>query len=320
MNPLNEQAPKIAVITGPTATGKTALGIELAKQFDGEVVSADSMQVYRRMDIGTAKPDPAEMQGIPHHMIDVAQPEDSFSVAGYVPLADACVQDILKRGKLPIVVGGTGLYIDSLIAGRDFASPPADEGLRQSLSDEYDRLGGEEMLRRLGECDPRRAEKLHPSDKKRILRALEIYISTGKTITAFDEESQRQPLRYDAAFIILSYENRQELYSRIDSRVNQMVEKGLFDEVRGLLSAGLSEKCTAMQAIGYKETAMALRGELSSEEAIELIKRESRRYAKRQLTWLGRRQDALRILWGETPDFDYARRLSAEFFHAHGLK
>lgn len=317
---MTKQIPKIAVITGPTATGKTALGVELAKQFNGEVVSADSMQVYKRMDIGTAKPSLAEMQGVPHHMIDLAQPEENFSVARYVPMADACIQDILQRGKLPIIVGGTGLYIDSVLAGRDFAGPPADEALRQSLSDEYDSLGGEEMLRRLCECDPQRAKKLHPSDKKRILRALEVFISTGKTISAHDEESKRQPPRYAAATIILSFKTREDLYSRIDRRVDQMVEIGLFSEVQELLDSGLSKDCTAMQAIGYKETALALSGEISPQEAIELIKRESRRYAKRQLTWLGRNDSALRILWGSDPDFAYARRLSTEFIGAHGLK
>ncbi|NLW65105.1 MAG: tRNA (adenosine(37)-N6)-dimethylallyltransferase MiaA [Clostridiales bacterium] len=312
--------PKIAVITGPTATGKSTLGILLAKELDGEVVSADSMQIYRSMDIGTAKVTPDETQGVPHHMLDVAEPTENWSVARYVAEADKCVCDILRRGKLPVIVGGTGLYIDSLIAGLEFAASGTDETVRRELSEKYDRLGGEAMLKLLAEIDPDRADRLHPSDKKRITRALEVFYLTGKTISQHDAETRKTPPRYDAVKIALSFENREQLYSRIDARVDKMVEQGLFEEVRSLLGRGVPEKCTAMQAIGYKETAQALRGEISEETAIDTIKRESRRYAKRQLTWLRRDKSIMWILWKMQPDFENARQISTNCIISHGLE
>ena len=311
--------PKIVVVTGPTATGKTKLAVALARDLNGEIVSADSMQLYRRMDIGTAKVTPNEAQGVPHHMIYVAGPDESFSVARYVHDAGRCVDDILSRGKLPILAGGTNLYIDSLVSGRDFAENEGDNALRESLGAEYDALGGEAMLERLREIDPERAAKLHPADKRRIIRAIEVYTLSGRTITQHDAETKAIPPRYEAVRIVLDYEDRAELYRRIDSRVDEMVAQGLFDEVKALLDEGLSPDMTAMQAIGYKEPAAFFRGELTREEAIELIKRESRRYAKRQLTWLRRDDSALRIRWGVSPDFNEARRLSTEYLHSRGL-
>ena len=312
-------AEKIVVVAGPTASGKTALGIALAKDFNGEIVSADSMQIYRGMDIGTAKASLAEREGIPHHMLDVAEPWEDYSVARYVEQAEACCRDILARGKQPILVGGTGLYIDSLVSGRDFAAVDSDQGLREALSAEYDALGGEAMHRRLQEIDPERAAILHPGDKRRIVRALEVYRLTGMTITEHDRQTRALPRRFDAAAIHLNFKNRAALYARIDRRVDMMVEQGLFREVEGLLAAGLSPESTAMQAIGYKEVVRSLQGEMGREEAVALIKQSSRRYAKRQLTWFNRDKEALPILWEDEPDFEYARRLSTEFLHSRGL-
>ncbi len=315
-----EMTPKVVVICGPTATGKTRLSVELALELGGEIVSADSMQLYRRMDIGTAKATLSERRGIPHHMIDVAEPCDSYSVARYVDEAARCIDDILSRKKLPIIVGGTNMYIDSLLSGRSFSAAVGDDPvLKAELEAEYDSVGGEEMLRRLSVFDPDRAAKLAPADRRRIVRAHEVYRLTGKTITRHDIETQSLPPRYDAAVIVLDYKDRSRLYERIDARVDEMVGMGLFDEVRALLAEGLSPDCTAMQAIGYKEPAAALRGEIGDAEAIELIKRESRRYAKRQLTWLRRKEGVLRISHGDVPDFSEARRLSTDFIHSFGL-
>jgi len=309
---------KIIVVAGPTASGKTRLGIELAKLYDGEIVSADSMQVYRRMDIGTAKADSNERTQAVHHMLDVAGPEEAYSVARYVEAAGRCCDDILSRGKLPILVGGTGLYIDSLISGRDFAENDGDRALRETLSEEYDRTGGEVMLQKLSAFDSERAAKLHAGDKRRIVPAIEVYMLTGITITEHDRRTQAIPPRYEAARIVLNYADRAQLYRNIDLRVDRMVQQGLFEEVQGLLESGLNPGCTAMQAIGYKEPAMALRGEISRDEAIELIKLNSRRYAKRQLTWFARCEDALRIDWQGQPDFAYALQLSTEFLSRRG--
>lgn len=280
---------RVIVISGPTATGKTALSVALAEALNGEIVSADSMQIYKGMDIGTAKVSPEEARGIAHHMVDVAEPGENFSVSRWVDMAAAACEDIFARGKLPIIAGGTGLYIDSLLSGRSFAAAPeGDESLRQKLSEEYDSIGGEAFRQKLREVDPERAEKLHPSDKKRLTRAMEVYLLTGETITVHDERSRSLPPRYNSLRIALTYENRETLYSRIDRRVDIMVESGLFTEVENLLRGGLDRGSTAMQAIGYKEVAAYFSGHLSREEAIDKIKQESRRYAKRQLTWLRR--------------------------------
>ena len=276
---------KIAVITGPTATGKTRLGIMLAQRLGGEIISGDSMQLYRGMDVGTAKPTAAELAAAPHHMIDVADPAEEWNVSRYVEAASAAVDGAAARGRLPIVVGGTGLYIDSLVRGTQFGERSERGNIcRAELESRYDEIGGRAMLTELSQVDPERAAKLAPADKKRIVRAMEVFLLTGKTITELDRESRAAPPRYDAAYIILDYEDRADLYARIDARVDEMVAGGLFEEVERVFASGVSG--TARQAIGYKEAAEALAGNISRDEAVELIKRESRRYAKRQLTWL----------------------------------
>ena len=311
--------PKILVVCGPTASGKTRMAVELAKAHNGEVVSADSMQIYRTMDIGTAKPTPEEMQGVPHHMLDVADPEQDFSVACYVDMAAACVDDILSRGKLPILAGGTGLYIDSLLSGRDFATFDPDSGLRERLEQEYARTGGEAMLARLACVDPETAARLHPNDAKRIIRALEVWHATGMTITQHNLRTQALPPRYQALTIGLAFEQREDMWSRIDRRVDEMMEKGLVAEVQGLLARGVPDKCTAMQAIGYKEMAAALRGDGDVVRAAEEIKLRSRQYAKRQLTWFGRNKDTCWFRWGRQPDIAKALQFSTEKMEEFGL-
>ena len=311
--------PKILVISGPTASGKTKLAVALAKARGGEVVSADSMQIYRRMDIGTAKPTAEEMDGIPHHMIDVADPEEDFSVARYVELASACVDDILSRGKLPIVAGGTGLYVDSLLSGRTFAAFSPESSLRRELEEELAERGGEAMLAELAKVDPEAAARLHPNDHKRIVRALEVYHSTGKTISEHNRETQALPPRYEALTIGLNFQDRADLWERIDARVDQMAANGLEREVRELLSSGLSPACTAMQAIGYKEFVAAVEGTMTWREAEELVKLRSRQYAKRQLTWFRRAPETHWLLWEKNPDFGSARQRSTELLREFGL-
>ncbi|MBO4930488.1 MAG: tRNA (adenosine(37)-N6)-dimethylallyltransferase MiaA [Clostridia bacterium] len=284
---------KIVVICGPTASGKTALSIALAKAFDGEVVSADSMQIYRRMDIGTAKPTREEMDGVPHHMLDVAEPGEAYSVSRYVEEATACVEDILARGKLPIVCGGTGLYIDGLIRGTDYQPAGTDNGIRERLEGEWEAQGAEQMMARLAAADPDSAARLHLSDKRRILRALEVYLATGETITVHNARTKAIPPRYEAVMIGLNTEPRQILYDRIDRRVGGMLEQGLLQEVQSLLEDGLLEG-TAAQAIGYKELLAYFRGEMTLEIAADLIRQKSRNYAKRQLTWFRRDE---RVKW-----------------------
>ncbi len=311
--------PKILVIVGPTASGKTRMAVELAQRHNGEVISADSMQIYRTMDIGTAKPTQEEMGGIPHHMIDVADPEEDFSVARYVEMAARCVDDVLARGKLPIVAGGTGLYIDSLLSGRTFAPFSPDSALRGELERELAEKGGQAMLEALAQVDPEAAQRLHPNDHKRIIRALEVYRSTGKTITQHNRETQAIPPRYNALTIGLAFQDRQAMWRRIDQRVDEMVAAGLEDEVRRLLTSGISPKCTAMQAIGYKEFTQALSGEMTWQEAADVVKLRSRQYAKRQLTWFGRNPNTRWVRWDDPPEFEQGRRASTEYMEEFGI-
>ena len=310
---------KIVVITGPTASGKTWLAVELAKRYGGEVVSADSMQIYRRMDIGTAKPTMEERQGVPHHMLDVAGPEEDVSVARYVDMAAACVDGIISRGKLPILAGGTGLYIDSLLSGRTFAAFDGGSPLRRELEGRLQLQGGAALLEELAQVDPQAAARLHPNDSKRIVRALEVYLTTGKTITQHNLETQALPPRYDALTLTLAFRQREDMWARVDRRVDQMMAAGLAEEVRDLLDSGVPRKCTAMQAIGYKEMAAALEGDGDISAAAGEIKLRSRQYAKRQLTWFRRNSAARWLFWEGQPNFPAAVQASTDYMEEFGI-
>ena len=287
--------PQIITIAGPTASGKTALSIQLAKELGGEIVSCDSMQVYKDMDIGTAKPTWEEQEGIPHHMLSVAEPWEDFSVSRYCAMADPIVEDILRRGKSPIIVGGTGLYMDALIRGNAFAPCPS-TGRREELEALAASQGIEAVIEKLQKVDPESAARLHPSDQKRIIRAMEVYLETGMTITEHNRKTQEIPPKYQPIRFALTDRQRQTLYDRIDRRVDAMVEAGLMEEIQGLLARGIPEKCTAMQAIGYKEFVAALRGACTLEEAAQQVKQSSRRYAKRQLTWFRRNPENIWLI------------------------
>ena len=281
---------KIICIVGPTASGKTALSIALAKELGSEIVSADSMQIYKGMDIGTAKPTVEEMQGIPHHMLSIIEPNEDYSVARYVSEASLIVDEILAKGKTPIIVGGTGLYIDSLVKGTEFAELEEDKEYRSELFSLCEKEGAARLHKMLSEVDPERAAQIHENNVKRVIRALEVYKATGRTITEHDEESLKKPPKYDATYIGLMYEDRQKLYDRINLRVDLMEKAGLLREVEEILASGVSPQATSMQAIGYKELVSYFEGRCSLEEAKEAIKQGSRRYAKRQMTWFKRNE------------------------------
>ena len=282
-----EQKIKILAVVGPTASGKTAISVELAKRLGGEVVSCDSMQVYRRMDIGTAKPTKEETCGIAHHLIDAVEPDAPFSCAEYVVAAGEAVVDISARGKLPILCGGTGLYLDRFLCG-EMEETHADEDLRASLFAYAEKNGVEALHARLREVDPESAQAIHPNNVKRVVRALEIYEQTGISKSEFDRRSQAVESPYDAVVIGLYYPRREVLYERINRRVDMMLEDGLLEETKKLLEEGVFDvNLTAAQAIGYKELLGYLDGRETLTEATENLKTATRRYAKRQLTWFG---------------------------------
>ena len=310
---------KLVCVVGPTGCGKTRLGVELAKRLGGEVVSCDSMQIYRGMVIGTAAPTAEEMQGVPHRMVGVVDPAENYSVARYAEDAAKCVDDITARGKQPVIVGGTGLYLNALLAGHGFARGDKDGKYRAELEARWDKEGGEAMFAELRRIDPDTAENLHENDKKRILRALEVYYETGKTIAQHNAEAKRVPPRYGSVRIGLAYEERDDMKRAIDARVDKMVESGLFDEVRALLDSGLSRDVTAMQAIGYKEALAYLDGRATREETIDEIKLRSRQYAKRQLTWLRRDRDIHWYYWKKTRDFSDCLAFSTKILHEYGV-
>ena len=311
--------PKIVCVVGPTACGKTTLGVLLAKKFGGEVVSADSMQIYRGMTIGTAAPTEEEMDGVPHHMIAVSDPAEQWSAARYAQEAVPIIDGILARGKLPILVGGTGLWIDAAVKGHGFAAGCAGGAVRRELEERLAAEGIGPLLEELRRADPESAERLHPADEKRILRALEVYRETGKTITAHNEETKALPPRYGAVWIGLQFADRADMKALIDQRVDRMAEAGLLEEVRALLSLGLPRNATALQAIGYKEFLGVLEGTATEAEALAEVKLRSRQYAKRQLTWLRRNPDIHWIYWEKKRDFAKALRISTEILSAAGV-
>ena len=285
--------PTVIVICGPTASGKTALSIELAKRINGEIISADSMQIYKDMDIGSAKVTLDEMQGIKHYLIDCVYPNERYSVANYKQDAKAAIKEIIAKGKIPIVVGGTGLYIDSLIYEIEYKDIEINEEYRRELEEIREKEGLEVLYEKALEIDPKAMEKISPNDFKRITRVLEIYEATGKTKTEQEAESRLNEIPYDYKVFAIDYD-REKLYERINKRVDDMLEKGLVDEVKTLLEK-YSEFPTAMQGLGYKEVKQYFDGKLSKEEMIEKIKQESRRYAKRQFTWFRKNKQTIWI-------------------------
>ena len=312
-------APRIVCVVGPTACGKTTLGVLLAKRYGGEVVSADSMQIYRGMTIGTAAPTAEEMDGVPHHMIAVADPAEQWSAARYAQAAIPIVDDILKRGKLPILVGGTGLWLDAVVQGREFAPGQAGGAVRRELEAQLAAEGMEPLLQELRRVDPESAARLHPADTKRILRALEVYRETGETITAHDERTRSLPPRYDAVWLGLRFADREDMKALIDRRVDAMVRSGLEEEVRTLLQSGLPPSAPAWQAIGYKEFLGVLEGTATMEQAVAEVKLRSRQYAKRQLTWLRRNPAIHWMEWEKERNFEQALQLSTEILTAAGV-
>ena len=302
---------KTVFVAGATASGKTELAIKLAQRFDGEIVSADSMQIYKGIHIASAAPDTEEMQGIPHYMLEFLNPDDSFSVAEYVEKARAYIKDIARRGKLPIVAGGTGLYINSLADNISYIEEKTDSKLRLKLEERFEEIGAEQMLNELKEIDPETAGRLHSNDKKRIIRAFEVYRLTGKTITEQNKLSKQGDAFIDPCIIEITYRDREKLYDRINRRVDKMLRSGLAEEARAALqnTAG-----GAYQAIGHKELAGYISGEMSLKEAAEKLKMQTRRYAKRQLTWFRRDDRINRIYADETEDvFSAAEKITEKF-------
>lgn len=309
-----EKIPVLAVV-GATASGKTKLSIDLAAWCGGEIVSADSMQIYRGMDIASAKPTPAERRGIAHHMLDFLPPETPYSVANYVQAAAACIADIHARGKRPILVGGTGLYIDSLLSDTQFIETPPNADLRTELETMYATIGGEAMLQKLAAFDSETAERLHPNNRNRILRAFEVYLQTGKTMTEAMADSHRTAGRYAPVYIGIAYQNREVLYDRINRRVDAMLAAGLLDEARAFYQQSAQ---TAAQAIGYKELKPYLDGTVSLETATERLKQATRRYAKRQITWF-KRNPAIHWLYADTMPYAQLLAKAKEFAETEGV-
>lgn len=310
---------RLICICGPTASGKTALSVALAKQLHTEIISADSMQIYRGMDIGTAKPTAVERQGVPHHLLDICAPGEAFSVARYVELADAAAQDVLSRGMVPIVAGGTGLYMDALIECSTFSGDETDLSVREKYQRMAAEQGNEAVYACLARVDPEGAERLHPNNLKRVIRALEVYEQTGMTIDAFNRLHKRPAPKYAALKIGICPAERQTLYDRIDRRVDQMLADGLLEETKRLLDSGALAG-TAAQAIGYKELLGYLQGDAPLADCVALLKQRSRNYAKRQLTWLKRDDNIHWIYYNNGEELPAILQEATEYLQKHGVQ
>lgn len=311
---MHRQKPKLIILTGPTAVGKTELSIRLAKELNGEIISADSMQVYRGMDIGTAKIKVEEMQGVPHHLIDCFEPDEEFNVAVFQTLAKEAVQDIVSRGKIPILTGGTAFYIQALVYGINFNEEEHDDSYRNSLYEIGATEEGKQKLHDwLNECDPAYAESVHYNNMKRVVRALEYQHFTGRKFSEYNEEQRKREAEYNFCYFVLNDE-RAHLYERINKRVDIMVEDGLLQEVQALREKGYTKDLVSMQGVGYKEVLDYLDGELTFEESVELIKKNTRHFAKRQLTWFRKEEE---VIWINKQDFDYDESGILDYMKGH---
>lgn len=291
----------LIILTGPTAAGKTKLSIALAKSVNGEIISADSMQVYRHMDIGSAKVRPEEMQGIRHYLVDILEPTEDFNIVLFQKYAKQAIAEIYERGKIPIIVGGTGFYIQSVLYNIDFQEGQEDTVLRAELEQLAREKGTEYLHNMLGDIDARAAQEIHANNVKRVIRAIEYYRQTGQKISGHNETEREKKSAYDSHYFVLT-DKREKLYEKIDQRVDMMIEEGLVDEVKRLVSMGCRRESTAMQGLGYKEIISYLAGEITLDEAVYIIKRDTRHFAKRQLTWFRRERD---VIWVEKDQFAY---------------
>lgn len=299
----------LIVLTGPTAVGKTSLSIALARAVEGEIISADSMQVYKHMDIGSAKIKKEEMEGIPHYLIDVLEPDEEFHVVRFQEMAKEAMKEIYSKGKIPILTGGTGFYIQAVVKDIDFSQDTEKSSVRERLENLAQEKGGEYLHELLAQRDPESAEKIHPNNIKRVIRALEYYELTGEKISLHNEREGEKVSPYNTAYFVLN-DHRERLYERIDRRVDQMLDEGLVEEVRRLAQMGYTRDMVSMQGLGYKEILAYFEGEYSLEEAVYVLKRDTRHFAKRQLTWFRREKD---VIWVNKPDFDYDDKKILEY-------
>ena len=299
----------LIVLTGPTAVGKTSLSIALARAVEGEIISADSMQVYKHMDIGSAKIKKEEMEGIPHYLIDVLEPDEEFHVVRFQEMAKEAMKEIYSKGKIPILTGGTGFYIQAVVKDIDFSQDTEKSSVRERLENLAQEKGGEYLHELLAQRDPESAEKIHPNNIKRVIRALEYYELTREKISLHNEREGEKVSPYNTAYFVLN-DHRERLYEKIDRRVDQMLDEGLVEEVRRLAQMGYTRDMVSMQGLGYKEILAYLEGEYSLEEAVYVLKRDTRHFAKRQLTWFRREKD---VIWVNKPDFDYDDKKILEY-------